>query len=320
MTRMVGALDLGGTKILAAVVDEFGRIVASDRRPTDAEAGPDAVIARMAEALRAAAAGARLALDELQGLGVAAAGPINSKLGTITDAPNLPGWTDVPLAARLRAAMGLTTVLANDANASAIGEQTFGAGRGVSEMVYITISTGIGGGIILGGRLYEGVTGSAGEVGHMILEPDGPACGCGRKGCLEALASGTAIGRAGAEAVRTGASPLLAHLAESWGGMTSEVVAMAAEQGDATAASILAEAARYLGIGLVNIVHLFNPAMIVFGGGAAKIGPRLIDPAVTFMKTNAFPVMARAVRVEPAQHGDESAVLGAAALALAAEG
>jgi glucokinase len=314
--RLVGAIDLGGTKIFAALVDEHGRIIASERRPTEAAQGPDAVIERTVASLRAAAAGAGLRVEALQAVGVAAAGPVDAKRGTLTNPPNLPGWTEVPLAARLQAALGLPAVLENDANASAVGEHSFGAGRGADDMVYLTISTGIGAGLIVGGRLYGGASGAAGEVGHMMVLPDGPLCGCGRRGCLEALASGTGIAREGTAAVEARRSPLLAQLAGEWGEVTSEVVAIAAERGDAAAQAILADAALYLGIGLMNLAHLLNPAVIVIGGGATRIGPRLLDPAIEYAQTHAFPVIARALRVEMAQHGDESAALGAAALAL----
>src|SRR5579883_2574637 len=225
--RLVGAVDLGGTKIFAAIVDEHGRIVASERRPTEAALGPDAVIERMVEALRTAAASADLRTEALHAIGVAAAGPVDAKRGMVTNPPNLPGWVEVPLVARVHAALGLPTVLENDANASAVGEHAFGAGRGADDMVYLTISTGIGAGIIIGGRLYAGASGAAGEVGHMTVLPDGPLCGCGRRGCLEAMASGTGIAREGAAAAGAGRSALLAQLAGEWGEMTSEVVALA---------------------------------------------------------------------------------------------
>jgi glucokinase len=318
MPGPVGAIDLGGTKIHAAVVDEHGRIVASDRRPTEAEGGLEAVLRRMTASLQEAATAAGVPAGRLERLGVAVAGAIDSGRGLVAEAPNLPGWHDVPLAEMLKARTGLATVIENDANCSAIGEHTFGAARGVDDVVYITVSTGIGAGIIVAGRVYGGAQGSAGEIGHMVVQPEGPRCGCGRVGCLEAMASGTAIGRAAADSIAAGRSPMLAQIAGEWGGASAEVVSIAAERGDSEAQLILAEAARYLGIGLVNVTHLLNPGMIVLGGGAARMRSRLIEPAIEQLRSHAFASMARDLRVEFAVYGDDSAVLGAAAVALRA--
>src|SRR5215213_351910 len=208
---LFGAVDLGGTKIHTAVSDEAGRILAEDRRPTEVERGPDGVIARIIDSLEASLAGT--GGSRLAALGAAAPGPIDREHGTVREAPNLPGWRSVPLAARLGEALGCPAVLENDANAAALGEFTFGAGRGSQHMIYLTVSTGIGGGLILDGCLYRGATGSAGELGHIVLDDDGPLCGCGARGCLEALASGTAIAARGAEAVRQGTAPGIARAA-----------------------------------------------------------------------------------------------------------
>ena len=313
---LAGAIDLGGTKILAAVVDRHGKIRGADRRSTEPELGPAAGTARMAESLLAACAQAGVPPRSLVGLGVAAAGPIDLATGVLSSPPNLPGWIDVPLAQILAESTGLSVQIENDANAAALGELVFGAGRGSRHMVYLTLSTGIGGGVIADGRILHGATGAAGEVGHIPLVPDGPLCGCGQRGCLEALASGTAIGREGTRAAAEGRSAVLAAMADPDGRVSAESVALAATRGDGTAAAIIAGAAEHLGVGLVTLVHLFNPELIVIGGGVSEIGAPLLGPAEVYMRAHSFPRLASAVRVVRAAHSQDAAVLGAAALAL----
>ena len=298
--RMVGAIDLGGTKIYSAVLAE-GEVLGEDLRPTDAQEGKEAVIARLVASLAAAANTAGVAHSDLAGVGVVAPGPVDWHTGHVMDPPNLPGWNDVALGPMLSERLGTRVVLENDANAAALGEYVAGAGRGAAALLYITISTGIGGGIVLGGELYRGVSGAAGEVGHMVIEPDGPVCGCGNRGCLEALASGTALARAGREALATGGAPILQRLVAGSGApVTSALIARAAGEGDEDARRILRAAARALGIGLGNLVNLLNPDLIVIGGGAAQIGSSLLGPAEGVMRQIAFPGAAARVRLRPA--------------------
>jgi len=313
---LAGAIDLGGTKILSLVADDGGAIKGRDQRPTQAERGLDRVLGSMVESLRRACEDAGVGLDALHGIGVAVPGPIDLEAGVLASPPNLPGWNDVPLVRLLQERTRIPVLLENDANAAAVGEHAFGAGRGIRDMVFITISTGIGGGIIAGGRIYRGATGAAGEIGHMVVEPDGARCGCGRRGCLEGLASGTAIGRNGEHAARQGRSSALGEVLDKIGSVTAEDVSLAAQRGDTGAKEVLATAAKYLGIGLVTVVHLLNPQMIVIGGGASKIGDPLLGPAEAYMRSHAFPLLAAAVRIVPASTGDDAGALGAAALVL----
>ncbi len=312
--KIVGAIDLGGTKILSAIVDRRGVVLATDRRHTVSD-GPQAVVADMAGSLRSACKTAGVTVESLLGVGVSAAGPIDAATGVIAKAPNLPGWHDVPLTSLLREHLQMPILLDNDANAAAVAEHTFGAGRGCTQMIYITISTGIGGGIITDGHLYRGATGAAGEIGHVVLVPDGPLCGCGQRGCLEALASGTAIAREARTAAAAGSSSALQQFASAGGEITAEAVATAAKGGDPAAAKIIADAARWLGMGLVVLVHLFNPERIIIGGGASNIGEPLLGPAEAYMRRHAFTTMSAAVQVLPAKYADEAGVIGAAALA-----
>jgi len=313
---LAGAIDLGGTKVLTAVIAADGRVLAADRIATRARRGPEAVADEMLESLRRACKHAGTELGTLAGIGVSAAGPLDAARGVLADPPNLHGWKDVPLGRMLHERCGLVVALENDANAAALGEYLFGAGRGTRDMVYITVSTGIGAGVIADRRLYHGAGGAAGEVGHMTIAYGGERCGCGRSGCLEAYASGTAIARDGARAAVDGRSPALAQRRTRKQAIDAEAVARAATSGDAAATAILARAAEYLGVGLMNTVHLFNPELIVLGGGVSNLRAQVIEPAVAFMRARAFPTMAAAVRVEYAQRGDDAGLLGAAALLL----
>lgn len=317
---MVG-VDLGGTKIRTVVATAEGEIVAGDQRPTAAAGGPEAVIERVVGSVEAALRRAGASLEQIVGIGVGAPGPVDVRRGAVVMAPNLPGWRDVPLREALRQRLGVAVHLANDASVAALGEHRFGAGRGSQHMVYITVGTGIGGGLIIDGALYEGAAGGAGEVGHMVLEPQGPPCGCGARGCLEALAAGPAIARQAESALggAAGRPSLLRGLAGGLlGGVTAEMVVQAARQGDALSLEVLATAARYLGLGITNVVHLCNPELVVVGGSVAKAGELLLGPARRVLRQRGLPLLAEAVRVLPGELGDDAGTLGAVALVLRA--
>jgi glucokinase len=312
-------IDLGGTKINTALVDIAGRIVSQDYRETRAAEGPTVVIERMAEAALQVVVRAGVESTQVRAVGVGSPGPIDVHAGVVESPPNLPGWTRVPLGQRIADALELPAFLENDANAAALGEHRFGAGRSTRHMVYVTASTGIGGGFIIDGKLYRGATGSAAEIGHTIILPQGPQCTCGRRGCLEALASGTAIAREGAELVSRGISTLIVDLA---GGdparVGARVVAQAAAEGDTEAQRIIDEAMTYLGLGMANLVNLLNPEVLVIGGGLTNMGEMLFGPVRRIMRQYAFPTAADAVRIVPAELGDDAGVVGAAAVAMAA--
>jgi glucokinase len=231
--------------------------------------------------------------------------------------PNLPGWHDIPLRDRIKERFGLDTFLVNDASAAALGEHRLGAGRGTVNLIYITVSTGIGGGIIIDGGLYLGSSGSAGEIGHMTIDANGPDCYCGNKGCLEVLASGTAIAREAKKSIAAGeSSALTAMVAGKPEAITAKEVSLAAEGGDPLALKVVAEAANYLGVGMTNVVNIFNPDMVVIGGSVAKMGDRLLDPVRQVVAETAFGLSAKAVHIVPAGLGDDVGLLGAALYAL----
>jgi len=310
-------IDLGGTKIIAGIVDRGGRILARQYCNTEADEGPQAVLGRLIDATTQLLAADGIKQSSVCAIGVAAPGPIDARSGVVTRPPNLPGWHNVPLGELIQREFGLPTRLENDANAAALAEHRFGAGQGSEHMIYVTASTGIGGGFILDGRLYTGATGGAAEIGHMTILPHGPLCGCGNRGCLEAVASGSAIAREGRERVQRGVPTLITELS---GGdpenISAKLVAQAADQGDWEANAILDQAMAYLGLGMANLVNLLNPQLLVIGGGLTKMGKRLFEPVGRAIDLRAFATAARAVELRRAQLGDDVGLLGSAAVAM----
>lgn len=316
-SSLIAGVDVGGTKILAAIVDETGKVLSTEYTLTEAEAGPAVGLRRIVEAIERAGSRAKVNVrNGLAGVGIAIAGLVDSPHGLLVTSPHLPGWTEVPIAREIEAALRTRIFVINDAKAAALGEQRFGAGQGVRDQIYMTVSTGIGGGIIIGGRLYTGYGGAAGEIGHMVIDVSGPRCDCGNNGCLESLASGSAIARDMKEKLASGASSLVSDMGVDPQDLDAQVVSAAAEQGDALAREVIHRAGTYLGVGLANLVNIFNPELIIVGGGAAKIGSRFLDPAVSEMKRRAFARPAAQVKIVRAQLGDNSGVLGAGAFVL----
>jgi glucokinase len=308
-------VDLGGTKILVLICDGDGKVLGSERVPTLATQGPEAVMSRIVEAVRAAAADAGIEPGALAAIGVSAPGPIDVLEGTITDPPNLPGWHNVPLGRVLQERLGARAVLENDANCAGVGEHRFGAGRGYRHMLFVTISTGIGGGIIIDNELYAGASGAAGEVGHIGVAVSGPSCGAGHVGCVEAFASGTAIARRAAELIAAGGMPRTARLAEHNPPLSAETVYLAAQQGEAEASGIIREAGRYLGVALASMINAFNPQAIVLGGGLTNMGDDLLGPAIETARTRSFAQSFVDVRIGEGELGERAAALGAVAVA-----
>ncbi len=212
--------------------------------------------------------------------------------------------------------MHINTFLLNDANAAALGEHRFGAGRGTNNLIFVTVSTGIGGGIIIDGKLYSGTSGSACEIGHMTIDVNGPKCTCGNTGCLETLASGTAVARDAIGRIRQGEKSTLTEMVKgNLEEITAEKVGIAAQSGDSLSMDVISRAANYLGVGMANIVNIFNPEIIVVGGGMAKLGDFLLDPVRQIVRERAFPISAQAVRIVTAQLGDDAGICGAAVFA-----
>jgi glucokinase len=310
-------VDIGGTKLAVAVSTSNGEVLAAQREPSRAEEGPDAMIARAADMARAVVAEAGLGMPDIEGIGIGCGGPLDPWRGVILNALNNPGWTNVPLVERIQAELGRPTFLDNDANAAALGEHRFGAGRGVRNMVYLTISTGVGGGLILDDRLFHGENGNAGELGHISVRvAGGRPCHCGSSGCIETYCSGTNIAARAREALERdeGATSVLAdHVRDE---IRAEHVVAAARDGDPMACAIWNETTELLGGGIVSIIHAFNPQLVVLGGGVTHAGEMLFDPLRRVIAGRAMPWLSEAVTIVPAELGEHTGVLGAVAVAL----
>jgi glucokinase len=295
------ALDIGGTKLAAGVVDRSGRVHSFVVEPSAAERGPDEVLPRLFDLGRRAVAESGTEWQAIEAVGIGCGGPLDAERGILIAPPHLPGWHDVPVTALAQAAFDRPATLENDATAAAAAEHRYGAGVGVQNMVYLTISTGVGGGVVVGGRLYRGANGNGGELGHVTVDWHGRPCkGCGRRGCLEAYVSGTSIAERAREAGLAFA--------------TAEQVAAAARAGDAGAVPIWDETVEALACGLTSIVNLFEPELVVVGGGVARSGEQLLGGARTWVLEHAMGPAGVAVEIVHAALGDQVGVVGAAAI------
>lgn len=310
------AIDIGGTKIITALISDKGEMIAREYCPTLADEGPQSVIDRMLASVDHLLGLRNIDSSQLHSLSLASAGIIDMEKGIVTLSPNLPGWRDILLRSIVEERVGTKTFLLNDANAAALAEHRLGAGRGTSNLIFITVSTGIGGGIIIDDRLYFGASGGAGEIGHTTIDVNGPKCVCGNVGCLEVLASGTALAGEAIRRIGDGEKSSLTEMVEGKiENITAEKVALAAQGGDSLALEVITRTAEYLGVGMVNLVHLFNPEIIVVGGGVSKMGDLLLEPVRQVVRERAFPRLAQDVRIVPARLGDDAGVFGAAIFA-----
>jgi glucokinase len=301
-------IDLGGTQVRAGLVRD-GAVLARAARPTDIAGGPRGVLAQFDALVAEVTAAAEV---EPAGIGICAPGPLDSRSGVVLDIPTLPGWRDFPMREAVATRYGLPALLENDGIAAAFGEWQFGAGRGVENLVFVTVSTGIGGGIVADGRLLRGHRGMAGHVGHLRLAPEGPRCPCGGIGCFEAFASGSALGRRARDAAAR-AGGFLAEAARHEHIEARHAVA-GARAGDLTCRALLDEETDYLVQGLVSLVHLFSPELIVLGGGVSQALDLIGDRLAAGVRERVMPAF-REVRIVPAALGDNCGLIGAAALA-----
>lgn len=311
--HLILALDFGGTQFRLALANDQGRILRRHAAPIRPSLGPDQAIKRIKDAARALLNG----VDEaaLTGMGIAAAGLITPETGVVLTSPNLLTWYNTPLKDIFEQELQLPVWVGNDANLAALGEHRFGAGRETDHLIYLTVSTGIGGGVIIGGKLLLGSSGFAGELGHVTIDVNGPRCNCGNLGCLEVMASGTAIARAAREWLAHGESGKIRELAAGDpAGVTAEMVAVAAKTGDPVARQIMYTAAANLGAGVVSLVHIFNPELVLIGGGVAKAGDLVFEPVRQVVAERVMPDIT--VSILPSGLGDDSGLLGAVALVL----
>src|SRR5437763_1409447 len=356
------AVDLGGTQMRTAVL-RGATLLSRVGLLTGGSPTPERIIPRVYTAIQDALDKAGTSIEQIAGIGIAAPGPLNSDTGIVFAPPNLPGWDRVPLRDIFTEHFHIPIYVENDANAAGLGEYMFGAGSGCKNLVYLTISTGIGGGVIIDGKILEGVSGTAGELGHMTIDWHGERCPCGNIGCLEYIASGTSIARQANEAIHAGegielltfARTMLQHSTTvpdpsalptqghdpatvelrfppeetgdtSLGSETGDeqqeehlhvnarTVALAAESGIPLARAIIQNAAEAIGVGLVNIIHCFNPETIILGGGVTQMGRMLMEPALRVVQDRAMKVPREAVRIVQAQLGDNAGLVGAGAL------
>ena len=306
------AIDIGGTKLAAGVVDADGKMLERGEVPTLAHEGLEPVLGRIVGLGRDLLTRAAARCEPVQRIGIGCAGPVDLKAGKVFNPPNLPGWSEVSLVRHIESALGLPALLENDANAAALGEFRYGAGKGARSLVYFTVSTGIGGGIILDGKVWHGLKDAAGEVGHMTVCPDGPVCGCGNRGCLEAMASGTSIARRAREVVAAGRPTRLREISKP----TSADVVCLAQAGDVVAREVWDEAVRYLGIGVAAAITILAPERIVLGGGVTKAGDFLFEPLRAEVRRRVKLVPVESVSILPAALGPDVGILGAAAVAM----
>ena len=302
MGPVVISVDLGGTNLRTALVNQNGEVVDKFSEPTQASSGHAKVVQKLITSIEAQQDKALRMGIKVTAVGVGAPGVIRADTGVVVKSPNFPDWNNLPLKRELEAALALPVFIENDANAAALGEQWRGAGREIASMIFLTLGTGVGGGIVLNGRVWPGADGMAGEIGHMTIIPDGRRCGCGNTGCLEMYASSRGIVLSYQE--RSHRSTM----------MTSEEIYQAAREGDVPAVEVMKGMGRLLGIGIANLINIFNPEMIVIGGRVKDAWPLFIDAMREEVKKRAFEYPAARTQIVPSVLGDDAGMIGAAAL------
>jgi len=315
MPPIYASIDLGGTNLKGMLAHEDGSVVCATSVPTQSHEGPQKVLERIAdlvaELCQQAACGPRA-------LGMAVPGLVNRRQGVTKFLPNLPTqWRDVPVRDVLAPQVGCPVYLLNDVRCATLAELVFGHGRHASTMAFFALGTGIGGGVVVDGRLRLGPLGAAGELGHQTILPDGPRCGCGNSGCLETLASGPAIAAEGIRLMQSGLAPRLYELVRGDPGrVTTKELAQAAQSGDENVRDAIVRAARYLGIGVANVVVALHPDLVVLGGGVAQIGDLLFDTVRQTVRQRVGMFPTDGVEILPSALGENAGALGGIALAV----
>ncbi|GMA91026.1 ROK family protein [Homoserinibacter gongjuensis] len=306
-TRSTLALDIGGTKLAVGVVDQHGVVTGLRITPTRKEDGHAAVVRRLFDLAHASLAA--VGNPEIDAVGISCGGPLDAEAGIVHRPLNLPDWDAVPIGPLAAEEFGVPAHLVNDATAGMIAEHRHGVARGTRDALYLTLSTGVGGGAIVDGHLHRGAAANGGEFGHIMVRPGGRVCTCGRRGCLEGYASGTSIALRAREAVAAAGTPtLLSALAT----VRAEDVVAAAESGDELARQLWAETVEVIGQAVTDLVNTFEPEVVVLGGGVTRAGAMLLDPVRAHVARWAMPPAAAAVRIEFAALGEAVCVVGAA--------
>lgn len=315
MAKRIG-IDVGGTNVKIALVDDNGKIIYSNSVPTYAKMGYEYTVNNIKQAIRDLMKETNTTPTDIEGIGFDFPGQVDCKTGVVKLAPNIPGWVNVPIAQMIEDEFHIPTRIDNDVRCAALGELKFGAGRGCENFICITVGTGIGSGIVINGKVVRGATNAAGELGHIKLQMNGgPICGCGDTGCLEAFASGPAIVAMAQDYIKGGKSTKFREMAAAEGGeITPYMVAKAAEEGDPVAKRIFEIVGEYIGIGLTSVINLLNPERVIIGGGVAESGELLLAPIRKTIKERAMVVAGNAVEIVPAQLGNSAGVIGASML------
>ena len=309
MKQFYIGVDLGGTKINTAISNQLGEIIAEEVVPTEASKGAEQVIAKIINSIKKVSK--NIEADHIKAIGIGSPGPIDAKKGLIVSPPNLP-IRNFNVVEAIKNEFGLPTFLDNDANAATLGEYIFGGGKGCENMVYITASTGVGGGAILNGKIYRGSTSNALEVGHTTVNPSGRACGCGNIGCVESMSSGIYIEKMAKDYLSSGVTTSL----NNYESVTAKEVFKEAENGDEIANQILSETLSYLGIAVANCANIFDPDKIIIGGGVSNGGDIVFEKINEQMQARCLGPIREHCKVEKAQLGGKAGVIGAVALAL----
>ena len=306
------AVDFGGTRIRSAIVLPDGAVEGWNTTETPRGEGASAVVERVAESVESSITSSGVQATEIRAMGVAAPGPLDHKTGTVLHAPNIPGFENVQVAGPLIERLGFPVFLGNDANLAALAEHAYGAGRSVNDMVYVTVSTGVGGGVLVGGELLLGATGNAGEVGHATVNMHGDYHQCGNLGCVEMYASGGGMSQQAGAALATGRQSSLRSAFDERGRVTGREVIEAARLGDGLAVEIMGQAVDALAAGILSFVHVLNPELVIVGGGVANAGDILFKPLRKTVYERVLPGFGEILRIEPWTLGESVGILGAA--------
>ncbi|PLT34712.1 ROK family glucokinase [Bacillus sp. V5-8f] len=313
MEKWIIGVDLGGTTTKIAFISLYGEILHKWEIPTDISEKGKNITVNIAKAIDAKLEELGEPKNRILGIGMGAPGPVNFINGSIYEAVNL-GWKDYPLKDLLEVETSLPAFIDNDANIAALGEMWKGAGNGAKDLVCVTLGTGVGGGIIANGELVHGISGAAGEIGHITVVPeDGARCNCGKEGCLETVASATGIVRLAEEALADFKGISMLHgVKNNNGKLSSKDIFDSAQQGDQLAVEIIQKVSRYLGLGLANIANALNPEKIIIGGGVSKAGGKLLKPVQDWFRQYAFPRVGESTEIDIATLGNDAGVIGAA--------
>jgi len=311
----VVGVDMGSTHIIALVADFSATVIREKEINVDIKNGPDECLPLLDRVVQQVVAEAGLQMIDIKAIGIGVPGPVVISKGMVSAPPIMPGWDDVPIRAIMEEKWGCPVLINNDAELGALGEWAYGAGRSEENLAYIKVGTGIGAGMIFGNELYHGVTGSAGEIGHITMQENGPLCSCGNRGCLEAIAGGEAIARRAAEEIRRGKRTQLVGFGDFYEISINDVIT-AARKGDLLCQQIISEAGTHLGTAIASLVNLINPSLIIIGGGVAQSGDLLLEPIRSAVAQRGLPVASKAVRISSALLGRRASAMGAVVQAL----